>query len=98
MAQKQQGHIIYVDSGGTFTDAFIVNPDGSGLRNLTEAMDAEAVEPRWLPERGQIYFRSHQDGDTKYFLINPDGSGLEETTGDLWFSKFERWTQCDPPW
>jgi N-methylhydantoinase A/oxoprolinase/acetone carboxylase beta subunit len=37
MTQEHKGYIIYVDSGGTFTDAFIVKPDGSFVSGKAES-------------------------------------------------------------
>lgn len=37
MAQKTKKYIIYIDSGGTFTDALVVKPDGSFVSGKAES-------------------------------------------------------------
>ena len=55
-------------------DIFVVNADGTGLRNLTESA-AEDVYPAWNRARTRIAFRSTQPPGG-VFVINADGSGM----------------------
>jgi len=56
-------------------DIFVVNADGSGLRNLTEST-VEDVYPAWNRARTRIAFRSTQPPGG-VFVINADGSGMQ---------------------
>jgi eukaryotic-like serine/threonine-protein kinase len=59
-------------------DLFIVQPDGSGLRQLTDDA-ARDRGPVWLPD-GRILFFSDRSGRYEAWAIRPDGSGLEQLT------------------
>ncbi len=60
-------------------EVYMVNPDGTGLRNLTwhAAQDADAS---WSPTRDRLAFVSDRSGNNDIFLVNADGSGLMQIT------------------
>jgi uncharacterized protein YjdB len=61
---------------------FVVNRDGTGLRQLT--FDAAADEqPAWSRDGTRIAFRSMREGVSDIFMINADGSGLANVTNNL---------------
>lgn len=55
----------------------IMNPDGSGLRQLTSNATGGIT---WSPNSAQIAFLSKRDGLGEIYLINPDGSGEKRLT------------------
>ncbi len=59
-------------------DLFVVHPDGSGLRQLTDDA-ARDRGPVWLAD-GRILFFSDRSGRYEAWAIRPDGSGLEQLT------------------
>ncbi len=59
-------------------DLFVVHPDGSGLRQLTDD-PAHDRGPVWLPD-GRILFFSDRSGRYEAWVIQPDGSGREPLT------------------
>lgn len=66
---------------GGLTAVFVVNTDGSGLRQLTPwGMNAGA--PDWSPDGSLIAFNDADDRfkTASIFVIRPNGSGLEKLT------------------
>ena len=55
-------------------DIYIMNPDGSGLTQITDTLRAE-FHPAWSPDGRRIAFISHEDDCSDIFMVNRDGSG-----------------------
>jgi Tol biopolymer transport system component len=62
-------------------DVYILNADGSGLRNLTRNPGRDFFQA-WLPD-GRIAFSSDRGGDAELYVLNADGSGLRNLTREL---------------
>jgi TolB protein len=60
-------------------DVFIANPDGSGLRQLTDSpgYDAEATIS---PDGSRIIFTSDRDGDLELYVMDADGGNVTRLT------------------
>lgn len=56
-----------------FTDIYLINVDGSGLRKLTSGSGLNG-SPSWSPDGRQIVFSSNRDGMHKIYVMNADGS------------------------
>lgn len=68
-------HITDISQG---LDIFVINSDGTGLRNITNAPEDD-FNPVWSPDGKQIAFvkRSEEDlWDWEVYVINVDGSNL----------------------
>lgn len=68
-------------SGGL--DLYVVNADGTGLRQLTvDAAPAVHFDrmPEWSPDGSRIAFASDRDGTTQIWTIRPDGTDLRQVT------------------
>ena len=60
---------------------YVVNADGSGVRNLTpKPMGAAYTAPAWSPDGRKIAFASERDGNSEIYLMNADGSGQRSLT------------------
>jgi dipeptidyl aminopeptidase/acylaminoacyl peptidase len=70
---------IAFSSGG---DIYSVNPDGSGLTNVTNGAVPEARMPSWSPDADRIAFSSPGDnpGWSDIFVIGADGTGVTNIT------------------
>jgi Tol biopolymer transport system component len=60
-------------------DIFVVAPDGSGLRQLTDDPQRDRA-PRWSPDGTQLAFSSSRSGKFEIWTIHRDGSGLHQVT------------------
>lgn len=70
--------IAFTWSGGDQVDQreiFVVNGDGSRLRNLTDNDGADDRAPVWSPDGRAIAFTSDRDGNSEIYVMNADGSG-----------------------
>ena len=62
------------DRSGNF-DIFIMNPDGSGLRRLTDLGNNRY--PAWSGDGNKLAFYSDRGGDFDVYVIDPDGNGIK---------------------
>ena len=71
-------------SGGS--DIYVVNADGSGLRNLMPS-ESPAVffddAPAWSPDGSRIAFSTDRAGYRAIWTMKPDGTDLVQVTADL---------------
>lgn len=58
---------------------FIVNRDGTGLRQVTTDT-ANSFQPNWSPDGRRIVYSSDRDGHGDLYLVNVDGSGMTRLT------------------
>jgi TolB protein len=60
-------------------DIFVANPDGTGLRQLTDSpgYDAEATIS---PDGSRIIFTSDRDGDLELYVMDADGGNVRRLT------------------
>ncbi len=72
---------------------YVVNADGSGVRNLTpKPMGAAYAAPAWSPDGRKIAFASERDGNSEIYLMNADGSGQRNLTRNLAYDGDPAWS------
>jgi Tol biopolymer transport system component len=72
------------------TDVLLMNPDGTGLVNLTDHA-AHDMEPAWSPDGRRILFTSTREEFQRIFVMNADASGVQTLT-------IERAEYLTPAW
>jgi len=74
-----QGKIVFEANYTGMYDIYIMNADGSDIRNLTNSPNTDDLRPRISPNGQKVLFtRRYADGSHRPFVINPDGSGEQE--------------------
>jgi hypothetical protein len=73
------GKIAFRGDWGGNGDIWVMNPDGSGLTQLTTDPGADGM-PAWSPDGTKIAFVSARSGSPDIWLMNADGSGQTQLT------------------
>lgn len=85
----------------TFDELWIMNDDGTELKQLTvfpredtlaDRHAYHAGAPFWEPNRNIISYMSQQKGNYSIFSIAPDGSGLRQLTPDGFNEGWHTWS------
>ena len=72
------------------SNVYTINPDGTGLRQLTHVGAAQAAgAPDWSPGGAKIVYESNQTGDYRIWVMNADGSGQRRLADDPGFADLE---------
>jgi hypothetical protein len=74
--------------GDTF-DIYTINPDGSGVTQLTTAGTERF--PAWSPDGSKIAFQSHRDGNAEIYAMNANGSAQVNLTNGPGQDEFPDW-------
>jgi TolB protein len=76
--------IAFVSARGGGVDIWVVNRDGSGLRQLTfsNKMSVSNSSPTWSPTGAQIAFTSDRTGSNQIYVMSAEGTGIELLTND----------------
>ncbi len=77
-------------------DVYVMNADGTGLRNLTPGPGGgESLS--WSPDGRKIGFRSLRDGSGEIYVVNVDGTGLRRLTRLTRTPVSSGWTTLSAP-
>lgn len=71
-------------------EIFVMNTDGSGLKNLTNNPAADGC-PSWYPDEKKIAFCSMRDGNSEIYIMNADGSQQKRLTNSPSFKWSPDW-------
>jgi Tol biopolymer transport system component len=72
----------YPCPGNADYNVFVIDADGTGLRQLTTSTRIDQ-NPAWSPNGRQIVFRSDATGNTEIFAMRVDGSEMRKLTSGL---------------
>ena len=71
--------IAFSSYRGGDREIFVMNADGTEVRQLTNNDDDQDRWPAWSPDGNQITFVSDRYGDNEIFVMNADGTNLYST-------------------
>jgi len=67
--------IAFIRGGAAPNDIFVMNPDGSGVRNLTSTPNAHEIDPTWSPDGSSIaYVRCGGGGGCGIWRMSSTGA------------------------
>lgn len=75
--------IAFEARAATRYDVYTVNPDGSGLANVTSAVAGNSAQPSWSPDGALIAFQNQPPGDTDILVMPAGGGGTVNLTNTL---------------
>lgn len=78
----RQSQIVFVSDRNSNSEIYVMNPDGSGLRRVTDTSSNEA-HPVFAPSGDRIYFSSDDSGNSQIYSVNIDGSNRRRLTDNL---------------
>jgi Tol biopolymer transport system component len=79
---SSNGRIAFDNGGPNSGDIFVINPDGSGLEQLTHDPSARNIRPDWSPNGQKIAFSRRHDGNEDVYVMNADGSDTTRLTSN----------------
>ena len=82
------GKIAFSTDQGPDPQIFVVNPDGSGEKQVTKEADGHAVQPAWSRDGSKIIFSGDQTGNSQIYEMNATGSGRTQLLSDPGFDDF----------
>ena len=73
-------HIAFASGVAGARDIYVMNANGSGLRNLTNTPTADEDWPEWAPTGNKIIFSSNREGNHEIYTVNFGGDQLTRLT------------------
>src|SRR6266545_1488488 len=80
-SNKDGERIAFASNNGETFDIYVINADGSGLRQLTSDPATDRF-PAWSPDGSRITFSSDRNGQSDIYVMNTDGSQVQQLTND----------------
>ncbi len=74
--------LLFTGFGLTHSFVGLMNPDGSGQKDLSNQPGSDEAFPAWSPDGKRIAFTSRRDGNNEIYLMNADGSEQKRLTNN----------------
>jgi Tol biopolymer transport system component len=74
--------IVFSAVVGGHRDLYVVDADGTGLRQLTDTPDFDEFAPAWSPDSTQIVFQANPEAQWDIYAMNADGTDRRRLTTD----------------
>lgn len=78
-SSARTSRIAFVSDRDGNDEVYVMQPDGSEVRNLTHNAARDA-DPCWSPDGKRIAFQSDRDGTEQIYVMNVDGTALTKLT------------------
>src|SRR5207247_8089948 len=75
------GQIAFMSLRDGNWEIYVMNADGSGVRNLTSSPADDAIQT-WSPDGSKIAFATNRDGNWEIYVVNANGSGARNLTNN----------------
>lgn len=88
------GRIAFSSNNRGVVDIYTMNPDGSGIVNVTNAAGFPEfdLEAAWSPDGTKIAFRSGARAAAEIYTMNTDGTAFTRLTFDSFRDRFPAWS------
>ncbi|MFC1725508.1 DPP IV N-terminal domain-containing protein [candidate division KSB1 bacterium] len=74
------------------SEIYIMNPDGSNLKRLTNTPTYSNSNPSWSPDGLQVAFGSNRDGNSEIYVMDTDGSNQINLTSSPESEWYPSWS------
>lgn len=82
--------IAFASSRGGSFDIYVMAPDGSSVRRLTQGLRMN-IRPTWAPDGRRIAFTSSRDGNYQIYVMQADGTGQRRVTTSTERDDYPTW-------
>jgi Tol biopolymer transport system component len=76
------GKIAFASNQDGDMEIFTIEPNGTGLAQLTTNTGIDDRQPAWSPDGSRIAFNSNQGGDNEIWVMGADGSNPTQLTSN----------------
>ena len=85
-------HIAYSQAAGEGAQIWIANADGSGAKQITDALYAINSSPAWSPDGKRIAFVSTRGGSPQIYTMAADGKDVRRLTFKGSYNQTPEWS------
>ena len=91
VASSRSSRIVFSSDRGGNSDIYSMNPNGSGVVNLTNNASSD-IEPVLSPDGTKIAFVTNRSGNSDVYVMNSDGTNAAQFTTNTSVDEFPAWS------